>query len=39
VFTHETREIIVEDMIHSAAAAAAAAMCPFNISFMFNYLN
>jgi hypothetical protein len=39
VFIRETREDIVEDMIHSAAAAAAAAICSFNVSFMFSDLN
>jgi len=41
VFIHETREFIVEDMIHSAAAAAeaAAAICSFNVSFIFSDLN
>jgi len=35
VFIHETREVIVEDMILSAAAAA---ICLFNVSFMFSDL-
>jgi len=34
---HETREVIVESMIHSAAAAAA--ICSFNVSLMFSDLN
>jgi len=37
VFIHETREVIVEDMIHSAAAAAA--VCSFNVSLMSSDLN
>jgi len=36
VFIHETREVIVEDVIHSAAAAA---ICSFQVSFMFSDLN
>ena len=30
MFIHETREVIVEDVIHSAAAA----ICSFNVSLM-----